>query len=503
MKGIDVGSTQSEAAAVGITGTPAIILNARGEPYTPSVVYYQQKGDPLVGTDAYEQGFIDPDNTARNFKLKLGTNENVLNNGQVVTATDATAALIACLKEAMERQLNMIVEECVATCPANFKDDAKQALLEAFERNKIKVLRLVPEPTAAGYAYALGSAGHRSNILVYDFGGGTFDTSVLRVDGSEITVLATEGVAKLGGNDLNECLKSRMLDRVEADCGQRPTPGGDPLFFLDVEHRVERAKKSLGTRKEVPIVVAYNGKQIVEQVRQDEFHKAIAPLVQQSLDAIDRVLANAGLDAGGVDRLIMVGGTSRLPYIQDAVANHTGLVPKTDVEPEKAIAYGAALACMAELAKQGRTASLNGKAIPPPDMFVRDVTAHAVGCCVADTSGPNKCLRHAMIIPKNTAIPCQRVERFCLEHDDQTTATIEILQGEPDADRDDCLLIGEFVLDGLPKEDRRSPRIQLEYTIDANGMVTVTGTDTVSGRTQTISVDYKKGIKPKDKPGTV
>ena len=135
-------------------------------------------------------------------------------------------------------------------------------------------------------------------------------------------------------------------------------------------------------------------------------------------------------------------------------------------------------------------------------VFVRDVTAHAVGCCVVDITGPSKQLKNAMIIPKNTAIPCQRVERFCLEHDDQTAATIEILQGEPDADRDDCLLIGEFVLDGLPAESRRSPRIQVEYEIDANGMVNATATDTVSGRRQTVSVDYKKGVKPKDKPGT-
>lgn len=500
MIGIDFGNGFCEAAFVDQTGNPAIVLNARGEYRTPSWVYFSPKGDVLVGADAFEQGYIDPQNTAHGFKLLLGTNVSVLGNGRSVSPTNAATALIAKLKEDVERQLNITVTDCVATCPANFQDNSKQALLEAYERNHLKVVRLVPEPTAAGLAYALNVPSEKLKVLVYDFGAGTFDTTILRVDGAQITVLATEGIPKLGGNDLTECLVQRCLDRVQKESGERPTPESDPLFSLDLRQRAEQAKISLGTRKEVPIVLSYKGNQAIEKVVQDEFNAAITPFVQQSLDAVDRVLKSASLTASDIDRLIMVGGTSRLPFIQDRVADHTGLVPKYDVDPEKAVAYGAALACMAELAKQGKTVSLNGCVIPPPDAFCRDVTAHPVGCCVADASGAAKRLKHAVIIPKNTPIPCQRIDEFYLEHESQTQAQVEILQGPPEADRDHCLLIGELRLENLPKEARRTPRIQVEYVIDANGMVTATATDKVSGQQQTVSVDYKRGIKPKDKP---
>ena len=155
---------------------------------------------------------------------------------------------------------------------------------------------------------------------------------------------------------------------------------------------------------------------------------------------------------------------------------------------------------MAELTGQGRTATVRGQVIPAPDMFIRDITAHAVGCCVVDTTGPSKRLVNSVIIQKNTPIPCRKTDAFFVEHDDQTEARIEILQGKPDAERDECLLIGELVLSGLPKEQKRTARIQVEYTIDANGMVTATATDKISGQSQTVSVDYKKGVKPKDKP---
>jgi molecular chaperone DnaK len=215
---------------------------------------------------------------------------------------------------------------------------------------------------------------------------------------------------------------------------------------------------------------------------------------------LDRAVAGAGLTINQIDHLIMVGGTSRLPYIQDAVAQHTGLAPKTDIDPEKAIAYGAALASLSELARQGRNATIRGQVIPAPNMFVREVTAHPVGCCVVDTSIASRRLSNSVIIPRNTPIPCRKTDRFFLEHADQPQARIEILQGDSDANRDDCLLIGELLLDDLPEEDRATARIEVEYVIDGNGMVTATATDLVSNKQQTVSVDYKKGIKASEKP---
>jgi len=501
MIGIDKGTTHSKAAYIDQAGKPNAILNARGEPSTPSVVYVPDSGEILVGTDAVEQGHLDPERCVRNFKLRMGSTESLLGNGRVFTPTDATAELIKTRKGDAERQLGVEVTEVVATCPANYRDDAKQALIEAFERNGIKVLRLVPEPTAAGFAYAIGKQGRKAlTYIIFDWGGGTFDVSIQKIDGDEITTLSTEGIPKCGGNDLNDCIMRRVLDQVEGTVGERPCPQDDPLFILDIEQRIEAAKVSLGRRQEVPIVAAYKGNQVVVRVTQEQFHQDIDPIIGQTLNAVDRAVQAAGLTMDRIDYLIMVGGTSRMPYIQEALAKYTGKVPKTDIDPEKAISFGAALASIGELAKQGRTATIRGQVIPAPEMFVRDVTAHAVGCCVVDTSGPNKRMINAVIIPKNTPIPCRKSDQFSLEHEDQTEARIEILQGEADANRDDCLLVGELVLKDLPRETKRSSRIQVEYIIDANGMVTATATDTVSGQQQTVSVDYKKGIEPKQGP---
>lgn len=500
--GIDHGTTRTKTATVNPAGQSESILNARGEPFTPSVVYVSENGDLMVGTDAFEQGYLNPNRLIRNYKLRLGHNENLLNNGQVFTPTDAAAAIIAAIKKNAEDALNIKVDQCVLTTPANFGDDGKQASIEACERNGVKVLKLVPEPTAAGLCYAIHKAGTTLYFMVYDFGGGTFDVSILRVDGSEILVLATEGVHQLGGNDINERLRDHVLDLAAAQLGERPNPEADPLFKLDLDTRIEATKVSLGTRPQVPVVLNWRGHNSVVTVAQAEFHQLIEPLVKQTLEAVDRALDAASLRKTEIQDVILVGGTSRLPFVQIAVEGYIGKPAKRDIDPDKAVAHGAAQACLTELSHQGKTATIRGQVIPSPDLFVRDVTAHAVGCCVIDANGPSRRMLHSVIIPKNTPIPCCKVDRFYLERDDQTRAQVEILQGEPNADREQCLSIGEILLENLPPEPKRSARIQVEYAIDGNGMVTATATDLVSGKKQTVSVDYKKGIKPKDKlPG--
>jgi len=500
MSSIDFGHTRCKVAYLDAAGKPNIVSNARGEDSTPTVVHVQPGREPLVGLDAVEQGFLDPAGCVSNFKLGLGRTRNLLDNGQVLTATDAAAIVIGKLKADAERALDREVADVVATCPANFRDNAKQAYLEAFARNGIKVLRLLPEPTAAAIAYAMDRQGLNMTVLVYDFGGGTFDVSLVRVQGSQIDILATDGVAKLGGSDINDCIRALVLDEIEAQAGRRPSPGEDPLLFHDLASRVEAAKISLGKRPEVPVVVGYNGAQVVVKVAQEWLHQAIDPLVDQSLQALDSALSSAGLRPSDVTDLVMVGGTSRLPYIQRRVADHTGLSPKTSIDPVKAVAYGGAVACIAEMAKEGKTATIRGQVVPAPEVFYQDVTAHDVGCCVVDRSGPTRRLVNSVIIPKNTAIPCKKADFYCLEHEDQTAAQIEILQGKHDSTRDECLLIGEMVVGNLPKEEKRTARLHVEYVIDANGMVTATVTDKVSGQQETVSVDYKRGIKPKDKP---
>lgn len=492
---MDFGSSQCKQASVDTSGQPFIIPNLRGDNATPTALYFPQAGAPLIGTDAMEQGAIDPSALIRAIKMKLGGTDSLI-KGDSITATDAAALIISAHKDWAEKHLGVEVTSAVVTAPANFRDDAKQALIEGYERNDIEVLLMLPEPTAAGYAYAEHKSIDSMNLLVFDFGGGTFDVSVIRKDGAEIRVLTTEGVPRLGGNDITQCIVACVLDEIQQKSGTRPTREADPLLWLQLWKDAERAKVSLGSQKEVPIVISHNGNQTVVKITQDGFQKAIRPLVQQSLEALDKAVAAANLSITKIDRLLMAGGTSRMPFIQEQVANHTGLVPRIDIDPEKAIVSGAALVSVSELARRGKKASIRGQVIPAPDVFLRDVTAHGLGCCVRQNSE----LMNAVLIPKNTPIPCSKTDRFFLESEVQTEATIEILQGEGDAGREDCLIIGELHLTNLPNEKKRTERIQVEYVIDRNGMATASATDLVSGVSETVSVDYKKGITPRQKP---
>ncbi len=502
MFGIDEGTTRTKTATIDAAGKPTIIGNDRGQDETPSAVYVSASGPVLVGTDAVEQGYLDPERCLRNFKLRLGSNESLLPDRHF-TATDALAALIAHIKTDAEKSTGKSMHECVATCPANFRDDAKQALLEAFSRNGISVLRVVPEPTAAGYAYAIEKSRHEDRFVVYDFGGGTFDASVVEVNGGQMTVRATEGVPQLGGNDLNEPIRRRLVHDLEKKFGALPDRSEDPLLHYELDNKAEEVKLSLAHRPKVSCALGHKGKQIVVEISQPDYHKEIEPLIQKSIVTTEAAIKAAGFSTGDLRHILMVGGTSRFPYVQEIVAKATGLTPRQDIDPKKAIAYGAALACISALAEEGRSATIRGQVIPVPEMFVRDVTAHGVGCCVVEGGGNRTQMVNAVIIEQNSPIPCQKSDLFALEDVDQTEAVIEILQGESGASRDDCLLIGELRLENLPKEMHCSQRIKVEYRIDSNGMVTATATDLISKKHATIAVDYKKGIKPRGKPALV
>ena len=496
--GIDLGQTHTKAACLDATARVTIIPNSRGDHTTPTALYYPGSDEILIGKDAIEQAAVDPAGWVRNFKLKLDSKENLLANGKVITAGDAATDMIGQVKKDAQAATGQEVTQVVATCPANFLDSHKQALLEAYSRNDIEVLRLLAEPTAAALCYAAERQGIDGTVLVFDMGGGTFDVSIVQMQGPQATVLATDGVAQLGGNDFSKCIEDFVMDKAEAQFGHRPSLEDDPLFAYDLACRIELAKISLSTRPETSIVVGYQGSQLVVEATQAWFQEAVQGLIDKSLETVDKAVQGAGLRLDQLNQLVMVGGTCRLPFLRKAVAEHTGLQPKSNVDPEQAIASGAAIACGLELARRG-----GGNTIPDPGIFYRDVTAHAVGCAVVDNNGKQKRVRQAVIIEQNTPIPCQKKDSFFLEHEDQTGAHIEILQGDAGADRDDCLLIGEIVLENLPTETVRTRRIEVEYMVDANGMVTATATDTVSGQQRTVSVNYRKGIRPKDKPKPV
>jgi molecular chaperone DnaK len=494
--GIDYGNGWIKIASLmDGSGQVYIIVNERGELATPSVLYCSKEGEIWLGADAIEQGYTDPTGCIKESKLKLGTTENLLKNGQVMTATDVAEKFFSHIKKWCEKKLCMEVSECVITVPANTMNDSRQAIMEAAEKAGLKVLKLLQEPTSAGYAYTLQKGGDR-NYIVFDWGHGTFDVSIQRVSKSQVTTLATEGIQKLGGRDIDVLIKTRVIAAAEKELGHLPSPSEDPMFHFDLDQKVRSAKISLSNRKKVPVVVAYKGNQAIIELEQEKYHQDITPLIQQTLDAMQKAMSAAGLTYQNIDNIVPVGGTSKIPLVLELLTKTTGITPSSDIDPQSAIAYGAAYQCAVEMAKRGT----KPVTIPAPDLFAKDVLAHSVGCAVVEHKGTKRELFQAEIIPQNTPIPCQRSDVFYLEHENQTEARIEILEGAPGAKRDNCLLIGELLLENLPKETTRTPRIVVDYSVNADGLIQATCTDKISGKTASTSVDYKRGTKPKQKP---
>ena len=500
---IDLGTTFTKIAILESTGKPSIVLNAQGEMQTPTKLFISKNGDIQYGDDAIAEGYMEPEQLLSHFKLMLGGTDSLLNNGSVFTATDAMELYVKCILEHVESVLGFKIEECILTCPANFKDDQKLELMESCIRNGLKVLLLISEPAAVALAYGVDKMNHDAYILVYDFGGGTLDVSIAKVQGTQVTVVATEGISKLGGIDLTEVICQRSLDEVQKKTGNRPTREQVPMFFEELDRLSENAKISLGNRKNVRFPVANKGENIIIELEQSWFNEAIEPLIQQSLYTIDKALESAGLQYIDIERIILAGGTSRSPQVQKRVEQHTGKIPKRDIDPTTAIVFGAVYAGIAELHKQGRSTATEGYVLPPPSMFLSEVMSYTVGCCVLDTQDSAGELVNSEIIPKHTPIPYHKTAHFYLESETQRSVQIEILQGEAGALRDECLVIGELLLENLPPETNRTKRIRVDYSIDDNGMISVTAKDNVSGISKTISVNYKEGIQAKEKPAMV
>lgn len=491
--GLDIGTTRCKAAYIDETGRPQFVLNRRGDPYTPSAILFEDGVRPIVGTEALAEAFLQPEHVLTHFKRVLGSADILYTDakGKTYTATDLQGLLIRSFKEDIESRFNADLDEAVFTVPANFQDHKKQAAICAAEAAGIKVVKLIHEPTAAGIAYALGKKQDR-RFVVYDLGGGTLDVSVLEVAGDTINVLNTTGVERLGGADFNERIEKLVLQRFAKENGFTPDKGDEPLFYQELATKAELVKVALSQKTKARQVFGCQGRQSIVEVTRDEFESLTGDLLKASLDCTQRAVDEAGLTWKDIGAIILVGGSVRMPAVQTALADLSGIVPHCDIEPDRAVCYGAALQCAMELAGAGKTVMIGGRAIPAPQAFVQEVTFHSVGCCVVDQ---NKELRNAVILPKATPVPTSKTDRFSLEYEGQTEARIEILQGEEGQLRDECLSIGQIVLSNLPPEHKRSKRIEVTYRIDKNGMIHATGRDLVSGQQVEIQIDYRKQVK--------
>ena len=477
--GIDLGTTNS-CVAVMEGGQPVVIPNAEGNRTTPSIVGFAKDGERLVGQIAKRQAVTNPSRTVISIKREMGTSYTVDIDGKKYTPQDISAMVLTRMKETAEAYLGETVTQAVITVPAYFNDAQRQATKDAGRIAGLEVLRIINEPTAASLAYGLDKDGNQK-ILVYDLGGGTFDVSILDIGDGVFEVLATNGNTRLGGDDFDQ----RLIDYV-AEQFMREN-GIDLRKDLTAAQRLkqecEKAKIELSGTTTVNINLPFitadatGPKHLDMTITRAKFEELTADLVQATITPMEKALKDAGLTYNDISKVILVGGSTRIPAVQAAVKRVTGKEPFKGINPDECVALGAAI--------QGGV--LGGEV---KDVLLLDVTPLSLGL---ETEGHI----FTRLIDRNTTIPTSKSQVFSTAADGQTSVEIHVLQGERQMAYDNKTL-GRFMLDGIAPAPRGVPQIEVTFSIDANGIVNVSAKDKGTGREQKITITASSNLSEEE-----
>jgi len=477
--GIDLGTTNS-VVAVMEGGEPTVITNTEGSRLTPSVVAFTKTGERLVGTQAKRQAIVNPDRTISSIKRKMGTADRVKIDDRDYTPEEISSMVLQKLKADAEAYLGDTVDSAVITVPAYFNDSQRTATKNAGEIAGLKVLRIINEPTAASLAYGLDKKANET-ILVWDLGGGTFDVSVLEVGEGVFEVKSTHGDTKLGGDDWDERVVQYLADEFKKENGIDLRQDRQALQRL--REAAEKAKVELSnvvqTNINLPFITAdANGpKHLDMTLTRAKFEELTADLLERCVRPFKQAIEDAGLSESDLDEVILVGGSTRMPAVQELTKKLAGKEPHRGVNPDEVVAVGAAI----------QAGVLAGEV---KDVVLLDVTPLSLGI---ETLGGV----FTKLIPRNTTIPTRKSEVFTTAADGQTEVSVHVLQGEREMSRDNKSL-GMFHLAGIPPAPRGIPQIEVTFDIDANGILHATAKDRASGHEQSITITGSSNLDKKD-----
>lgn len=474
--GIDLGTTNS-VVAVMEGGSAVIIPNAEGARTTPSVVSFQPNGDLLVGAAAKRQQITNPDHTIASIKRKMGSDYKIKINDKEYTAPEISAMILSKMKRDAESYLGEKVSQAVITVPAYFNDSQRQATKDAGKIAGLEVLRLVNEPTAAALAYGIDKVKDAHKILVYDLGGGTFDVSILDLGDGVFEVLSTNGNTKLGGDDFDDRIVKWISEEFKKANGIDLTH--DKMSLQRLKDAAESAKMelSLATTAQInlPFITSDSSgpKHINMSLSRAKFNELTDDLVKSTLEPMKQAVKDAGLTIEGIDKVILVGGSTRIPAVQEIVKNFTGKEPTKGVNPDEVVALGAAI----------QAGVLTGEV---KDIVLLDVTPLTLGI---ETMGGVA----TPIIERNTTIPAKKSQIFTTAADGQTSVDVHVVQGERKMAFDNKTL-GRFTLSGIAPAPRGIPQIEVSFDIDANGIVKVTALDKATGKEANITITASSNL---------
>ncbi len=468
--GIDLGTTNS-CVAVMEGGDPTVIHNIEGNRTTPSIVAFTKEGERLVGETAKRQAVTNPDRTISSIKREMGTDYKISIDGKDYTPEEISAMILQKLKADAESYLGETVEDAVITVPAYFTDAQRQATKDAGRIAGLNVKRIINEPTAAALAYGMDKEEGQHKIMVYDLGGGTFDVSILEVGDGVFEVMATRGNNRLGGDDFDNKLVDYIADEFQKENGVDLK--SDKMSLQRLKEAAEKAKKELSstmtTNINLPFITAtQNGPlHLNMDITRAKFNELTSDLVEKTIAPVKDCIKDAGIDVSDLDKVLLVGGSTRIPAVQDEVKKLTGRDPQKDINPDECVAIGAAI--------QGGV--LTGEV---KDLLLLDVTPLSLGL---ETLGGVT----TKLIERNTTIPAKKSQVFTTASDSQTSVDIHVLQGEREFAKDNTTL-GRFQLTGIAPAPRGIPQIEVTFDIDANGIVNVSAKDMATGKQQSITI---------------